>query len=357
MRAVRSAIRRRWHSAASIGFEQRAPPSTGRSAVLRAALLIAALAAYVACAGFVIASDLWDPLAGWGRGILIANSLALGLAGRWPMLLAPLALIPLAPLNRTSEPELFTFWVYWLVGICTVLVALGIGLRALARRRGQLGLRSRCRCLYPCNEVRRAPARDLRDREPPRCERRRPACSARRGRSTSVQGLRGRRSCLQSRLLRLEVDLGIEETEPRIEVVSAEPAYESIEGVEGGGEAFHVLPRHRPRSIASASGRVQGGASNHEVAPAVHAPHLAAKKLSLGLADGKNATCRGRAGLSRSTAKKRPPIRPGWALRRARAVEIPTGCQQWRVRGTAAATPCTRARGWARVPSETRGPC
>lgn len=97
---------------------------------------MAALAAYIACAAFVVAADLWDPLGEWGWGLVLASSLALGVTGRWPMLLAPLALIPLAPLNRMIEPELFTSGVYWLVGVCAVLVALGIGLRALARRRG-----------------------------------------------------------------------------------------------------------------------------------------------------------------------------------------------------------------------------
>jgi len=100
-------------------------------------LVIAALAAYVASAALVIAADFWDPLAGWGWLLVLASSLAIGLVGRrWPMLLAPLALIPLAPLNRMSEPQLFTSGVvYPVVAVCAALVALGIGLRALARRR------------------------------------------------------------------------------------------------------------------------------------------------------------------------------------------------------------------------------
>ncbi len=104
---------------------------------LRAALVLAALAAYVASAAFVIGADLWDPLSDWGWGIVLANSFAIGLAGRrWPVLLAPLALIALAPLNNWSEPQLFTSAaVYAIAGVCAVLVALGIGVRALARRR------------------------------------------------------------------------------------------------------------------------------------------------------------------------------------------------------------------------------
>jgi len=109
-----------------------------RPVPVRVALLICALAAYVGSAAFVIGADLWDPLSSWGWWVVLANSLAIGLAGRrWPVLLAPLALIPLAPLNRMSEPELFTSdGVYSLAIICAVLVAAGIGVRALARRRG-----------------------------------------------------------------------------------------------------------------------------------------------------------------------------------------------------------------------------
>ncbi len=86
---------------------------------------------------------------------MFANSIAIGLAGqRWPVLLAPLALVALVPLNGallTQEAPLLTqeapgarfteddlakaFW-YGVVGICAVLVVLGIGLRALARGRG-----------------------------------------------------------------------------------------------------------------------------------------------------------------------------------------------------------------------------
>lgn len=109
----------------------------GRPAALPAALVVAALAAYIACAAFVISSDPWDPLSGWGLLFLFANSLAIGLAGqRWPVLLAPLALVALVPLNRLPSPELGTVALYGVAGICAVLVALGIGLRALARRRG-----------------------------------------------------------------------------------------------------------------------------------------------------------------------------------------------------------------------------
>lgn len=105
---------------------------------IRVALLICALAAYVGSAAFVIGADLWDPLADWGWWVVLASSLAIGLAvGRWPVLLAPLALIPLASLNRMSEPELFTSdGVYPLAIFFAVLVAAGIGVRALARRRG-----------------------------------------------------------------------------------------------------------------------------------------------------------------------------------------------------------------------------
>jgi CHASE2 domain-containing sensor protein len=42
---------------------------------------LAAVAAYVSCAAFFIGADEWDPLAGWGFGILLANSLVIGLVG------------------------------------------------------------------------------------------------------------------------------------------------------------------------------------------------------------------------------------------------------------------------------------
>jgi len=102
---------------------------------------LAAVVAYVASAAFVIGADPWDPLADWGWGILLASSVAIGLAGgRWPMLLAPLALVPLAPLNRMTEPHLFiSSGVYWAAGMSAALVAVGIGLRVLVRRYGERG--------------------------------------------------------------------------------------------------------------------------------------------------------------------------------------------------------------------------
>jgi len=102
------------------------------------AWVLATVIAYVVCAAFFIGADPWDPLADWGPIILLVSSLALGLlGGRWPVLLAPLALILLIPLNRHTEPALFPSTVYWLVAVCTALIALTIGVRALiSRRRG-----------------------------------------------------------------------------------------------------------------------------------------------------------------------------------------------------------------------------
>ncbi len=100
--------------------------------------LLTAVAVYVTCAAFFIGADQWDPLATWGFGILLVNSVAVGLvAGRWWMLLAPLSLIALAPLGTFSEPPLFyAFVVPALVIVSAALIALGLALRMPIRRRG-----------------------------------------------------------------------------------------------------------------------------------------------------------------------------------------------------------------------------
>lgn len=102
------------------------------------AWVLAAAVVYVVCAAFYIGADPWDPLADWGPVILIVNSLALGLAGgRLLVLLAPLALIPIFPLSRASEPLAFSSSAAKeLIAFLAVLIALGIGGRALTRRRG-----------------------------------------------------------------------------------------------------------------------------------------------------------------------------------------------------------------------------
>ena len=90
------------------------------------------------CAAFYIGADPWDPLADWGPVLLIGSSLGLGLlGGRWPVVLVPLALIPLIPLSRASEPLSFSSSAAKvLIAFLAVLIALPIGVRALTRRRG-----------------------------------------------------------------------------------------------------------------------------------------------------------------------------------------------------------------------------
>ena len=102
------------------------------------AWVLAAVVAYVVCAAFYIGADPWDPLADWGPVLLIGSSLALGLlGGRWPLVLVPLALIPLMPLSRASEPLNFSSSAAKeLIAFLAVLIALPIGVRALTRRRG-----------------------------------------------------------------------------------------------------------------------------------------------------------------------------------------------------------------------------
>lgn len=100
--------------------------------------LFPALAAYVCSAAFFIGADAWDPLAEWGFGILLANSVAIGLVGgRWWMLFTPLSLIALAPLTRATEPPIFfALAVPALLILSAALIALGVGVRKRRRRRG-----------------------------------------------------------------------------------------------------------------------------------------------------------------------------------------------------------------------------
>ena len=100
--------------------------------------MLAALATYVCCTAFFIGADEWDPLAGWGFPVLLANSLAIGLVGgRWWLLLAALTLIALAPLTHATEPLLFfSLALPVLVVLSVALIGLGVWMRRRTRRRG-----------------------------------------------------------------------------------------------------------------------------------------------------------------------------------------------------------------------------
>lgn len=121
-------------------------PTASEPNSLRPASMLVALAAYAACAGLFIAANPWEPLSGGlGVCILLGGSLALGLiGGRWQTLLAALVLIPLVPLSRAPEPAIVAVSLPFVLGACAALIALGVGLRALARRRGvRTGARAR----------------------------------------------------------------------------------------------------------------------------------------------------------------------------------------------------------------------
>ena len=110
---------------------QRSP--TG--ALLDLVWVLAALVAYLCCAALFIGADAWDPLAGWGFAILLANSVAIGLVGgRWWLLLAALGLIALAPLT-TQEPVFYAVGLPMFVLVSAALIALGVAVRGAERRR------------------------------------------------------------------------------------------------------------------------------------------------------------------------------------------------------------------------------